>query len=428
MPPVSGSSVALLRGPDEVSALRARWEAVQALDLASGIAGLVEASSRILGKPVVLYDPAGRRIATAPRGVQGMPDLRVLHTPGDACHGPVVVPAGHATGLARRHVLAPVDDPDGHRLGWVAIQERGSVLTELDGAVAELVAARLAREIRTHRRIAALAADARSHLVRQLMRGTAVVDDLRATGEHLGIDIDAPRIPVVVLADDMASPGASPQHWETALKETLGLETLTTRGSEGTLVLLEAKAGVPGRRQTAQIHDAIHDIMTTLGGPGVAAGVGEPVTRPRLPAAYRQTREVAMAARRTCGPGGVLALADLGPLRLFLAHADPPALQEHVESTLGPLLEGQRDKLVETLQVWFDHARSIRATAQAMAVHENTVRLRLTRAGELTGLDITDSLAQLDLQLALLVRRLSPPQQRRCANTPIATVDKEPLP
>lgn len=427
MPPVSVSSVALLRGPDEVSALRARWEAVQALDAASGIAGLVEVASRVLGKPVVLYDPAGRRIATAPRAVQGMPDLSGLRSPGDPCTGTVIVPAGHATGLARRHALAPVDDPDGRRLGWVAIQERGSVLTEFDGAVAELVAARLAREIRTHRRIAALAADARSHLVRQLMRGTAVVDDLRATGEHLGIDIDAPRTPVVVLADDMASPGASPQRWETALRETLGLETLTTRGSEGTLVLIEAMPGVPGRRQAAQIRAAVHDSMGTLGGPGVAAGVGEPVTRTRLPAAYREVREVAMAARRTCGEGGVLALSDLGPLRLFLAHVDPPALQQHVHRTLGPLLHGHRDELLETLQVWFEQGRSVRATARALGVHENTVRLRLARSGDLTGLDMTDATAQLDLQLALLVRRLSSPSLRR-PDSPPTTLEMESLP
>lgn len=60
----------------------------------------------------------------------------------------------------------------------------------------------------------------------------------------------------------------------------------------------------------------------------------------------------------------------------------------------------------------FACAGSVRQTAHALDVHENTVRYRLARMEKLTGLDIAnDSDTQLRMQLALAVLRL---QGRLC--------------
>jgi DNA-binding PucR family transcriptional regulator len=60
-----------------------------------------------------------------------------------------------------------------------------------------------------------------------------------------------------------------------------------------------------------------------------------------------------------------------------------------------------------TLQVFFDAARSVRQTATRLGVHENTIRYRLARIAELTGLDLaTNADHQLAGQLATLVLRL----------------------
>ena len=74
---------------------------------------------------------------------------------------------------------------------------------------------------------------------------------------------------------------------------------------------------------------------------------------------------------------------------------------------LGPLLAAGDDGLLETLHVFFDTGRSIRASGAQLAVHENTVRYRLARVRTLTGLDVAaDASDQLSVQMALLVLRL----------------------
>ncbi len=81
-----------------------------------------------------------------------------------------------------------------------------------------------------------------------------------------------------------------------------------------------------------------------------------------------------------------------------------------MRDTLGALLEdgdpGIHDLFV-TLQAFFDCSRSVRRSATALGVHENTIRYRLSRIEDLTGLDIVGSGdVQLAVQLALLILRL----------------------
>jgi DNA-binding PucR family transcriptional regulator len=92
-----------------------------------------------------------------------------------------------------------------------------------------------------------------------------------------------------------------------------------------------------------------------------------------------------------------------------LATAEREDAERFARDALGALLsdeEGTRDLLV-TLQVFFEHGRSVRRSARALAVHENTIRYRLTRIEDRTGLRVAHSSNdQLTAQLALLVLRL----------------------
>ena len=100
-----------------------------------------------------------------------------------------------------------------------------------------------------------------------------------------------------------------------------------------------------------------------------------------------------------------LAANDLGAGRLFLAAADRGDADRFARDTLGPLLDAEDPKvadLLSTLQVFFEAARSVRQTAVRLAVHENTIRYRLSRVAELTGLDVAGNAEhQLAIQVAL---------------------------
>lgn len=63
--------------------------------------------------------------------------------------------------------------------------------------------------------------------------------------------------------------------------------------------------------------------------------------------------------------------------------------------------------LLLTLGVFFDLSRSVRRSAQRLGVHENTIRYRLARVEELTGLAVaSNSEHQLTVQLSLLILRI----------------------
>lgn len=103
----------------------------------------------------------------------------------------------------------------------------------------------------------------------------------------------------------------------------------------------------------------------------------------------------------------VLGLKDLGVARLLLC-ADSGILLRHSRDTLGELLSGSAaaEKLLQTLRTFVTQGRSVRAAALALGVHENTVRYRLGRVREVTGLDVIgDPEHQIEIEVALLAFR-----------------------
>jgi DNA-binding PucR family transcriptional regulator len=106
----------------------------------------------------------------------------------------------------------------------------------------------------------------------------------------------------------------------------------------------------------------------------------------------------------------VLTADDLGPGRLFLASSSREEANRFAQDALSALLAPGDDAMADllaTLRMFFDNSRSVRRSAQALHVHENTVRYRLGRIEELTGLAVgSNSDDQLTAQLALLILRI----------------------
>ena len=93
--------------------------------------------------------------------------------------------------------------------------------------------------------------------------------------------------------------------------------------------------------------------------------------------------------RRFGGERGPAALsaADLGTGRLFLATSDAESVGAFADATFGGLVpEASKTDLLATLGCFFDSMASIRRCALRLGVHENTIRYRLSRIEELTGL------------------------------------------
>jgi sugar diacid utilization regulator len=404
---------------DEISrrheALAAQHSALRRLALlaggAGGLSAIVEACAELTGKPAVLFDTRDRRVASAGSGRLGAgsvpPVARVLaavaaahERAAGAPPGPVTVAADPLRGLARRHLLVPVTAAD-EPFGWLVMAEYPSRLRELDEFVAARAAEQLGAEYSVQRRIARVAWNARSSLARQLVRGSLGTDDLRGSAEYLGVDTGARRILVYVIGPGRPqAQSADGEALATAVGRRLKVEVLATRGSEGTLLLVEAPRDAGYAALVSRVKTAVRAALHAL--PGLSAaivGISSVCEPEGLSHGYREAREVARCVNRFGGDGAarILAADDLGPARLFIAHGDSGSVQAYAGEVLGPLLTDavMPGDLLLTLHVYFDCGRSVRLAAAEL-------RVRVA-----TGLDVAaDANDQLSVQTALLVLRL----------------------
>ncbi|MFC9553401.1 PucR family transcriptional regulator [Rhodococcus sp. NPDC056960] len=396
------------------------------------LSAIVRVCAEATGKAVTLFDRQGHVVAsTRPEGGRQTPfpplrDIVREHTattPPSA--DPVLLPAELGTGLSRRKILSAIVER-GEHLGWLVVDEQPTPFQPTDEYVTLRCARRIGAQFLTQRRITRVAWNARSNLARQLVRGSGAWKDLAAGAEYLGVNVYARRA-LVYIRDSEGAPEDLDRSLAEYTERALGLEVLSTRGSEGILLLIEAPARAASPTVVGRITSTLESAAAEFcPATGLIAGVSSVYDPESFVRAYREAREVVRCIDRfTHGTRHrVLAVDDLGPARLFLANGEVSALRHFIDDMLGPLLDDDAasTELIRTLAVWFEENRSMRRTATRLSVHENTVRLRLSRVHALTGLDVTgDASHQLSIQTALLVLRLRDHPafhfESRCAET-----------
>lgn len=380
-----------------------------------GISGLVQAAADLTPNPIWLIDPQGRVVCRSERARGSdfrTPDVGHLlaqHGPADLESGkPLIVAAQPMRRIERRHLVMPVRRDD-CLFAWLVIAEVSGRLSRDDVALISRSGFHLASEYAVQQRVARASWNARATLARQLVRGHTRDDDIADAAEYLGVCADADRV-LVYIAD---APGAEPRDEEDVsarVSADLGVEVLGTRGREGMILLVEAPEDGARVSFVLEVKRAMHRLMAAIGDRDVIVGVSG-VTRPAaLQRAYRETREVVLCVDRFARTADrVIAVDDLGPARLFVANGDLAAVRRYVQDVVGTLLDGGPGKadLLRTLQCFFDTGRSVRESAGLLGIHENTVRLRLAKVHDLTGLDVAaNANDQLSAQTALLVLRL----------------------
>ena len=112
------------------------------------------------------------------------------------------------------------------------------------------------------------------------------------------------------------------------------------------------------------------------------------------------------AARAWPGAPRPVAADDLLPERALAG--DPQARRRLVDDVYRPLA-GAGGALLETASAFLEHSSSLEATARLLFVHPNTVRYRLRRISEVTGLAPSQARHAFTLRLALCYGRLDAP-------------------
>jgi PucR family transcriptional regulator, purine catabolism regulatory protein len=134
---------------------------------------------------------------------------------------------------------------------------------------------------------------------------------------------------------------------------------------------------------------------------------------------HRAGAEALLAANVAEAQGTrLLAFEETGAYRILLPamSEDPAELQRFHDETVAPLIaydEQYDTELVRTLESFLDADGNVAKTAQKLYTHRHTIRYRLERVRELTGLDVssTDGRERLGLGLkAMRVLGIAPPQ------------------
>ena len=198
-----------------------------------------------------------------------------------------------------------------------------------------------------------------------------------------------------------------------------------------------ARAVLPGRRRRlAARADAVGAEVVVLlpgaddatrrarrrGRPARAAGAlpghtfarrAQPRRAPDPADLHRAGAEALLAANVAEGDADrpVLAFEETGAYRLLLPamSEDPAELQRFYAETVEPLVaydEQYETELVQTVEAFLDADGNVAGTAQRLFTHRHTIRYRLERVKELSGLDVGSTDGREKLSLGLKAMRV----------------------
>lgn len=250
---------------------------------------------------------------------------------------------------------------------------------------------------------------ARDEAVEELLSGVFDSDaDVERRAAALGIDLRVPHGLLLLALPQAAGDAAE------ALRTTR--DALVHRlpdvldGSVRATPTVHAVIVVPAPTERHWQH-AVDLAVEQTAEHGVLVLAGEPSRgASRIHADYKDAARLVRIVRRVGTPPGLLRPADLVVYR-FLDAAGPEEGRAFVRRVLGPVLDlasDQRRKLLGALQAMARKNGVLTEAAEALLVHTKTVRHRLRRLEELTGLDVTRPLDRLQLDTASLLLELYP--------------------
>jgi DNA-binding PucR family transcriptional regulator len=266
-------------------------------------------------------------------------------------------------------------------------------------------------------------AAATAFLAAVLRRDVTDRGDIVARGAELGADLAGGGAVVVVRAHHYAP---AEDDWRarvlaaceraaraSAPGSLAGVIDTPQEGAGQVVVLVPAEADVDVRR----VADAVgRELRTALHGFTYAIGHSRPATD--AVDLYRAGNEALLAANvAEAVPAGdddgpaVLAFEDTGAYRLLLPamSEDAAELQRFYAETIAPLVaydEQYETELVQTLETFLDADGNVAGTAQRLFTHRHTVRYRLERVRDLTGLDVSSTDGREKLGLGLKAMRV----------------------
>jgi GAF domain-containing protein len=229
------------------------------------------------------------------------------------------------------------------------------------------------------------------------LAGGAVLGDLEGRAARLGCDLDRRYL---VLA---AAPPSD--ELERALAAAAPHSLFDRRDDSMRALLLVPPSG------QARLLERIRDAQETLTTP-VAVGISNPCSgAASFPAGFEEARHALLGTTVLQGTPGVMAYEDLGPYKYLLRMPFDSGMRDAHRTAVARIAEYDRQRstaLLRTLEEFLRRRGNISATAEVLYVHPNTLRQRLRRIGELSGLDLRkDDWLMVEIALKLVKLELA---------------------
>src|SRR5690348_2421708 len=338
--------------------------------------------------------------------------------------GPVKVPAFPHVGMSRERLIAPIFAAN-QVLGYISVLDHPPHHEELAYLAIEQAALVLALAIAKERELSEVEGRVRGEFLEDLLHGTYGEEAAaQRRARHLGYPLHGSHIVVLVDIDDFRGFNKARQISEDAIqalkREFLRRVTAVVRTtyprallqgrSDQVVALLPLGAEIADHQARShalglQIRQAITDWKP---GFSVSVGFSAPIEAPSgVAGALREVTSVMESLARFKRWGQVVAVPELGLTGLLAAISDE-RLVDYSRRHLGPLSEhdkARKGALVATLRAYLETGEQHQA-AQRLRVHPNTLRYRLDRIREITGLNLEDPETRLNLSVALRVESL----------------------
>jgi GAF domain-containing protein len=296
----------------------------------------------------------------------------------------------------------------GERVGVLCVaSERDRAFSDEDAEIARAVAHLAAVAIKRAELIEGLTkANTIKDLFEALAAGATTFAAAKAA--EVRCDLNAPYL--VLSAQPAGTRAQSTGEWRVAAEAVgRGLAELAPRSAiEAGPGPVRALLALGPTRRTA-VGAVLREARELGQSHGAVVGVSELRETPAdAPGAYREARDAATIAHALLRDGGAIAYSQVGAYRYLVQIGADDAPRDRMRAAVDRLIDYDRRRrtaLLDTLERYLSERRSVIESARALYIHPNTLRQRLGRIEELTGLDLNED-DLLSLELAIKLARL----------------------
>lgn len=242
-----------------------------------------------------------------------------------------------------------------------------------------------------------------------LILGLESEEDLIRRGRYLKIDFKNPHQIIILtptnIHDSNELKNKQSIHNLERIRNRLGFSLLPLSMVNGEKLIVVTPA-----HQTNNIAKTILSSFKEYSLSNATIGVSNIALQPRdYSKGYEEAKRAAEFAEQLGRKGEIVHFNDLGILGILFEAKNFESMKDYCDRYLGTLIEydnANKKELIHSLQVYLDNESVIQAAAEQLHVHYNTLRYRINRIEEITGLNLTNPQHKLNFRISLMIYNL----------------------